>query len=212
MELLIRGLICCVCLLCYKRLVFCKRTIDKIEMRIDIHFLLVTAFVLQIITRSIIFRLAKIVGMSNIIQELLIVLGVVIEYTIIYIFIKKLLKDSENKLLYNTVSLTFLVTFCIYIVCGFITRENFVIAFFAALAVSFMCVKIKADNIEVAQKRVWKNRLKFSLPVALLTGMTFYIYLPSELYLGNPNNFRVGYWTFIWPLIVKCVLGVLIYL
>ncbi len=212
MELLIRGGICAICLMVYNRILMNKEIKNKLVLRVELPFMVMLAFALEIVTNSVIYRAAKYLNINIWVQEILVVVCVLAEYAVICFLTSKILKEKIIKWMYSTVSLLLTIGIGWFVIFGNITREWYIIAFWLVFLFSFVLVYVNADKINISNKNVWKNRLKFSFPVALFIAFTFYIYLPSELYLGNPNAFSVEYWKFIWPLLVQFLLFVAVYL
>ena len=212
MELLIRGLICAICLLAYNRILLDKEIRNKLELRVEMPFVGLTAFALQIITHSVVYRVSNYLGISTLLQEVFVVVGVFFEYAVLCMLITKLIKDNLPKCMCYMASLSFTIGIGLVVICGHITREWYVIVYLLSFVISFVLSVKRADKISISGNNVWKNRLKFSFPVALFTGFTFYIYLPSEVYLGNPEAFFVEYWKFIRPLFIDFLLFFSVYL
>lgn len=212
MEILIRGFIWSLLLSGYTWLIFNKKRAKDVEKKFQIIFSAVTAYALVIVSRSAVFRLSRVIGSPALLNEVLNVLCVVAGYHAICFFSVCLLKETYRKWISYFVSWICSIALISYLIIGYFNNEIYVIIYCISFAASLVMAKIRDDKIQPIKSSVWKARLKFSLPVGVFSIFTFCIYLPSELYLGNPENFKVGYWEFIFPLLIQCILFILVYL
>ena len=212
MGTIVRVVIWSLLLSGYLYFCLCKKNKSEFSTKIEISFTVVTAYVLLTIMRSVAYRVANMMGLSVVFQEILSAVGIFIAYTVICKTGGRFLKERFLKFKYFLVSLTWLFSICLFILCGRITNEFFFGIYVLAFLGAFIVAGFFDQRIEISGNRVWKGRLKFSLPVGLFTGCSLFLYLPSELYLGNPKAFMVEYMTFILPLTVIFVLFVAAYL
>lgn len=212
METIFRVIFWSLCLTGYSKLVLSKKRNTDFVIKQEIAFCTVTAYALLIVVRSVSFRFAQTAGLRQIGQELLTAVGMLAAYTVIRMAVSFWLKEKYLKWIYYLVSGVLLVNLCVYVLLGTVTREVYFVIYVIAFVVSLVWAQFCADRIEISDNHVWKGRLKFSLPVSLFTGFSLYLYLPSELYMGNPQAFMVEYLTFIIPLVVAFIVFVASYL
>lgn len=212
METVARVIFWSLLFLGYSKFILCKKEKMEFVWKQEAAFDVVTAYAVLVVMKSVSFRFAQIIGLNQIAQEAILVLGMLVAYIVVRMAANRLLKDKCQKWMYYLASCVLLVCICVFVLTGSITREMYFIIYAAAFVFSFVIAKWFDEKIEISENRVWKGRLKFSLPVSLFTGFSLFFYLPSELYLGNPQAFMVEYLTFIWPLTAVFVLFVASYL
>ncbi len=212
METIIRGLLWSIILFLYTQFVLSKKTGKDVDTKFQLFFSVANAYALVIISKSAVFRVSQIIGTPTIVNEILNLLCIIIGYNAICLLALCLLKDVYQKWISYFDSWIFSVLLVSYLVIGYLSNEIYVVIYGISFVASLVIAKIRKDKIEQPKKNVWKGRLKFSLPVSIFALLTLYVYLPSELYLGNPENFKVGYLEFIWPLLMQFVLFVFVYL
>lgn len=211
METVFRVVFWSICLCGYSKLVLCKKGND-FNVKKEIAFSGVTAYALLIIIRSISFRFSQMIGLNDIGQEVITALGMLVTYAVIYKLGSFILKDRTEKWMCYCVSMVLIICVCTFILIGTIAREVYFVIYCSSFGISFFIAKYFDNLIEIPSNKVWRVRLKFSLPVSLFTGFSLFIYFPSELYVGNPQAFMVNYWSFIWPLAMTMGLFIASYL
>ena len=212
METVFRVVFWSICLCCYTQIVLNRKENSDFILKQELVFSGVTAYALLTVIRSIVYRASQVVGISQIGQELVIAMCMIIGYSAIRFLGRFLLQNKLVKWMYYLVSVTFILVIFIFLLVGNVTREMYFVLYSISFIFSLVVVRMYDDNIEISSNSVWKTRLKFSLPVSIFTGFSLFIYMPSELYLANPNAFRVEYWVFIWPLVLEFIIFVVSYL
>ena len=212
MEIVVRVIIWSLCLLVYSKAVINRRSGKEFFLKQEIGFSIITSYAFLIVLRSGVFRLSQRMEWNQLIQEVIVGIGMLILYTVIRMLGQILFADSLIKWMYYFTSFCLTIIICVYIIAGAMTREWYLALYVISYVLSVIIVKLKNDNIEISANRVWKTRLKFSLPISLFVGITFFLYMPTELYMGNPQAFMVEYVTFIWPLVVGFLLFIGAYL
>ncbi len=188
-----------------------KRKIN-VEWKYRIIYIVITVLALVIVSRSAIFRLTQMTGSSVLVMGVLNLLCILVGYHVICLTASKLLKEAYENWIVYFVSWMLTITLIAFVFGGAISNEIYVVLYCIGFGVSLLVMKIRNENIVLPSQNVWKARLKFSLPVSIFLLFTLCIYLPSELYMGNPEDFKVGYLKFILPQLAQFVIYVLIYL
>lgn len=211
MEMLIRIVFWSVCFSACT--FFYNRKMDKeYNVKCEIAFSVVSSYTILIAVRSIVARMSHMLSLRSVVEELIVAVCMLVAYGVYTTCCRFILKGDYLRWKYYLSSTQLVLSIGVFLVMGTITRETYFVMYFIVLIISVIAVKCRRRAIEIPSNRVWKTRLKFSLPVSLFVGTTFLIYLPSELYFGNPNVFLVGYGVFIWPMLVEFVLFVGAYL
>lgn len=189
-----------------------KKRGHEFNLKLEAIFSIVTSGAILIIVRSVVARLGQIIGTGQLIQEIMVAVCAIAAYGIAKFLGKALLKENFIKWMYYMSSLVLTINIVVFLILGYFTKEIYLISFIVSVLISLIVIAVKGNSIEISATKVWKARLKFSLPVSLFVGITFFVYLPSELYFGNPEYFLVHYSMFIWPLALECIAFILVYL
>lgn len=205
MEMLVRIVLWSACFI-FCSFFYKKRMGKEFNLKCEIAFSIVSSYAILIVIRSVTARISQKLSLGEIVEESIVIVCMLAAYGVYTAGCKWLLKDDYLRWKFYFSSMQFVLSLGVFLIVGTVTREIYFVLFLLVFVISIIVIKWRGSAIEISSNRVWKTRLKYSLPVSLFVGTTFFVYLPSELYFGNPNVFLVEYGIFIWPMLVEFIL------